>query len=271
MSKNGFLLLLLALAVGFSSCRTKRTIIKAPIKEFGEQYLLEKMEMAETRFDYLSARCNISLTTDRKSKMDFKGQLRIKKDSIIWISLSPAFGIEVARMIVTPDSVKFINRLDKTYFDDDFSFINTYFSSTIDFDVFQALITGNDLSWYDDDNFHASIDAMDYRLSASKRTKRKRYLKKEDTPNFLVQNIWLSPETFKILRINLKEFGDETKKLQAEYDLFQTINGQLFPTSMNFELGGAVKTKLFIECSRLEVDQSLSFPFRIPDNFTKIK
>lgn len=271
MSKNVLFLVLLAVMLGFSSCHSKRAIIKTPIKEMGERYLLEKMEEAETRFDYLSARCNISLTTDRKTKMDFKGQLRIKKDSIIWISLSPAFGIEVARMIVTPDSVKFFNRLDKTYFDDDFSFINSYFSSTIDFDVFQALITGNDLSWYDDDTFKASIDAMDYRLSAAKRTKRKRYLKQEDTPNFLVQNIWLNPETFKILRINLKEFGDETKKLQADYSQFQPINSQLFPTSMIFELGGAVKTSLMIDCSRIEVDQPLSFPFRIPDNFTKMK
>ncbi len=271
MNKRIALIVLIAFTLAITSCRTKRALIKAPLKERGEMFLIEKMNTAETKFDYFNSRCTITLSTDRKTKLDLKGQIRIKKDSIIWISLSPAFGIEVARMIVTVDSVRFINRLDKTYFDDDFSFIKTAFSSTIDFDLFQALLTGNDLSWYDDDNFKASVDAMEYRLTAAQRNKRKRYLKQQDTTKFLVQSIWLDPETFKIRRLHIKEFGDENIRLQAQYDRFQALNGQLYPSSLKFELSGAVKATIQIECSRMEVNSAVSFPFRIPETFSRIQ
>jgi hypothetical protein len=259
------------LLLAFSGCKTKRAIIKAPLKTKGEVYLLEKMEGAETKFDYFSARCNITVITDRKSKTEFRGQVRIQKDSVIWVSLSPALGIEAARLLITPDSVKFINRFDKTYFNDDYTFINSFFTSTIDFDIFQALFTGNDLSWYDDDNFRASIDAMEYRLSATNRTKRKRYLKQKDTPNMLVQNIWLDPESFKIVKLSLKEFGDENKRLQAEYSNFQTINGQMIPASLTFEVHSGQKTIVQVEYSRIETGVPQVFPFKIPENFSKMK
>lgn len=259
------------LLLSFSACKTKRAIIKAPLKTEGEQFLLGKMEEAETKFDYFSAKCNITVINDNKSKTEFRGQVRIQKDSIIWISLSPALGIEAARLLITPDSVKFINRFDKTYFNDDFTFINSFFSSTIDFDIFQALFTGNDLSWYDNDNFRASIDAMEYRLSATNRTKRKKYLRQKDTPNMLVQNIWLDPQNFKIVRLSLIEFGDENKKLQAEYSNFQTINGQIIPGDLTFEVHHGRKTIVQVQYSRIETGIQQDFPFRIPDNFTKMK
>ncbi len=258
-------------ALFLGSCRSKRAIIRAPLKEMGEQYLLEQMEKAETKFEYFNARCAISVVGDKKNKIDLKGQIRIKKDSIIWMSLSPAFGIEVARLVVTEDSVRFINRLDKTYFDDDFSFIQQMFSSTIDFDLFQALLTGNDLSWYDDENFKASVEAMEYRLTAAQRVRRKRYLKQQDTAKFLVQSIWLNPDNFKINRLNIKEFGDETKRMQACYDAFEPINGQLFPSSIRFDISGAAKAGLRLECNKMEIDQPLEFPFRIPENYQKMK
>ena len=271
MNKKICFLLILTFCLVFSSCRSKKALIKAPLKEYGELYLLKKMMESETNFDYFSGKCSISLSTDPTRKLDVKAQIRIKKDSIIWISLSPAFGIEVARIVVTTDSVKFINRLEKTYFEDDFSFINTHFSSTIDFDVFQAVLTGNDLAWYDDDNFRASVDNPEYRLSSTKRGKRKRYLKQNDTTKFLVQSLWLHPESFKITRLKLKEFGDETKQLNATYSDFQKIDNQIFPSVIHFELRGAMKANVKINFTKIDLNQQLDFPFRIPDNFSEIR
>ena len=43
-------------------------------------------------------------------------QLRMRQDSVIWISVSAILGLEAARIHLTPDSVKLINRLNSTYF-----------------------------------------------------------------------------------------------------------------------------------------------------------
>lgn len=253
------------------ACTTPRSIIKAPLKSQGESYLLEKMSAAETKFTSLNTRINITLVDEKKSKTNLNGQLRILKDSIIWISLSPALGIEAARLVLTQDSIKFINRLDKTYFVGDFNFVNQIFGTTVDFDMVQAIITGNDMENYDKENFRGSIDQLEYKLSATNRLKRKKILKQTDTPNVLVQNIWLDPSTFKITRINLKEFNNENIKLQATYSDFETINNQLIPQSIQFELHGGKKLNLFFNYSKIEIDNRLSFPFKVPDSFNKMK
>ena len=259
------------LRVAAIACTTPRSIIKAPLKSQGESYLLEKMSAAETKFTSLNTRINITLVDEKKSKTNLNGQLRILKDSIIWISLSPALGIEAARLVLTQDSIKFINRLDKTYFVGDFNFVNQIFGTTLDFDMVQAIITGNDMENYDKENFRGSIDQLEYKLSATNRLKRKKILKQTDTPNVLVQNIWLDPSTFKITRINLKEFNNENIKLQATYSDFETINNQLIPQSIQFELHGGKKLNLFFNYSKIEIDNRLSFPFKVPDSFNKMK
>jgi hypothetical protein len=253
------------------SCKTQRSIIKEPLKSEGEKFLIDKMADAEFKYTYFNARCNVTLIDDKKNSTELRGQLRIQKDSIIWISLSPALGIEAARLMVTNDSIRFINRIDKTFFEGDISLVNNYFLTTIDFDILQALITGNDIEGYEDGNFRASIDAMQYRLTATNRVKQKKYLKQKDTPNVLVQNIWLNPNNFKIMSLNIKEFGEENKRLQAFYDDFETINGQMVPASINFELQGGKKINLKIKYSRIELDILQTFPFKIPDNYTEMK
>lgn len=256
-----------------SGCRSTRNVMKAPLKSADEMFLLEKMASAETRFDFYNARTNVTIINENKSKTELRGQVRIKKDSIIWISLSPALGIEAARLMLTTDSIKFISRLDKQYFVGDYQFIEEQFGTTIDFDMVQALITGNDLESYEDANFRASVDRSEYQLSATKRLKTRKSIKqKNDTPHVLVHNIWLQPETFKIVKIDLKEFNDETKKLEAAYSEFTEINGQYVPGRIDFKLhGGKNKLDLQLVFSKVELDTEQQFPFKIPDNYSKMK
>lgn len=263
--------ILLLLVVGFSSCKSKRSLIKAPLKAAAEQFLLDQMKQNEVDFHFFNARTTVSYSGDARNKIDLKGQIRIQKDSLIWISLSPMLNIEAARIVITPDSVKFFNRIDKTYFVGDYAFIHSNFSSTINFDMLQSLLLGNDLSWYETDGFRASVDGGEYRLSATKRKQKKRQIKQQEGQGLLVHNIWLQPETFKIVKLNIREYGDDNKKLNANFDSFTDVNGQMIPADLNFEISADKKIKLRMQYSRIELDQNSGFPFRIPDNFTKLK
>ncbi len=40
----------------------------------------------------------------------------MEKDKAIFLSVAPFLGIEVARVLITPDTVKFINRLQSRFF-----------------------------------------------------------------------------------------------------------------------------------------------------------
>jgi hypothetical protein len=266
-----FGLLFILILAGLQSCKTKRAIIKKPLKEQGETFLLEKMAASELDFESFSARCAVTVITDKKSKTDFRGQLRIQKDSIIWMSLSPALGIEVARLMITQDSIWFINRIDKTYFRGDYDFINSFFQTTVDFDILQALLLGNDMVDYEDENFRASIDAMDYRLSANRRAQKKKLLRDEESPNILVQNIWLNPDHFKIVKVNLKEFGEENKQLEVRYSRFGAVHDQLMAGMLEMLLQAEKKLQITMQYNGISIDESLKFPFNIPSKYDKMR
>ena len=100
-------ILILPLLLSLFSCKTTRSVIKDPIREEGSDYLFNQLKKNEMKFEWLSVKFSASYIEDKK-KISFRGQMRIKRDSIIWVSISPALGIEMARLVITNDSIKFI-------------------------------------------------------------------------------------------------------------------------------------------------------------------
>jgi len=266
-----FFLGIILLTLILFSCKTTRTIIKEPIKEYGADYLFEQLKKNELKFNFFSAKFSIVYIND-KNKVSFRGQIRIKKDSLIWISFSPALGIEVARLMITDDSVRFINRINDTYFIGDYDFVNDFLETNIDFDIIQSFITGNDFTYYENGKFRASIDSKEYRLSTAARSKLKKYVKEsEENPKVFIQTIWLNPENFKISQVHIKEIKKENIKLEAIYDDFIFIDQQLFPSNINFHVLAENNIKLSVDYSKIIINKPLRFPFKIPRKFTQIQ
>lgn len=254
-----------------SSCASKRKLIKQPLKEYGEAFLIEKMQDSETRFEYFAARCNISLKSD-KAQTELKGQIRMRYDSVIWISLSPALGIEVARLMISTDTIRFLNRLEKNYFEGDYALITGFLGTSIDFNMVQALILGNDFAYYENNTFRASVDNNQYRLSTTGRQKLKKYLKQSETPDILVQSLWLSPENYRIKKIHLKEFGDENQRLHIDYVEHEQVSGNYFPSKIHMEvIKQNNRFDLVIELNAIEINKSQTFPFKVPERFQKLQ
>lgn len=265
LRKLGLALLMLVIAC---ACSTKRQIIMEPLKEARSAFLIDELAKNELRFSWFSAKFSIDYIYDKKLT-EFKGQIRVRKDSVIWLSFSPALGIEMARLKITNDSVLFINRINKTYLRGDYDFINDYLQTNIDFDILQAIIIGNDFQFYDKTKFRASIDNQEYKLSTAERRKLKKFVKLGETDRAFYQDIWLNPYNYKITRVNLKEIAND-KKLEAYYGKFKDHDGQLFPFNILFEISADEKISVEVVYSRIRIDQSLSFPFTIPSKYERI-
>lgn len=264
------LLIIGSLILVISSCKTVRSVYRAPLKEQGANYLFDQLKNSELQYDFFNAKFNLNFTKNKK-KTSFKGQIRIQKDSLIWVSFSPLLGIEVARMLITTDSVKFINRMNKTYFKGDYKFLNEFLDTNVDFDILQALIMGNDLRHYENGKFRASIDKHQYKLSTAARQKLKRFVKsQEESPQIYIQNIWLDPDNFKISQVTLKEIKKEHKKLQANYEEFQELNAQLFPKNVYFNLQAESRIEVKLAYSKITVNNALNFPFRVPKKYKSV-
>ena len=82
------------------------------IKMMSANNIIKEVDENRFEFDNLEATMGISMKGDNIHSL--KGQLRMQNDSVIWISLSLKIGIEVARVMITDDTIKFVNRNTRT-------------------------------------------------------------------------------------------------------------------------------------------------------------
>lgn len=263
--------ILIVLVVLFSvSCKSTRTTLKKPLKEYGFSYLYSKMLENHVSFDYMNAKFNIEYIEGRKTT-ELRGQLRIKYDSITWLSFSPALGIEAARILLSNDTVKFINRLNKTYFIGEYEILDSLLNTTIDYSILQSMILGNDITQYDVNKYRSSIDGGLYRITIQERRKIKKELKSgEIDSKVLVQNVWLDPNNFRIRKVNLKELGDDNKKLDVTYEDFRQIGDQLFPSKIVINIVSQKSITINVDMLRIELNEPLSFPFKVPKKYERM-
>ena len=266
----GKLLPLFFLILFLTSCKTQRSVIKEPIKEYGADYLFDKLKENELKFDWFSAKFSLDMILDKKNT-SFSGQIRMRKDSVIWITLSPALGIEAARLLITTDSVKFINRINKEYFVGDYYLVNNFLDSNVDFDVLQSILLGNDLTYYEDGKFRATYDSKEYHLVTMERRKLKKHvITWQDEERIFIQNIFLSPETFKITQMKIKEVKKENNKLEATYSDFFRVTDQLFPNHVTYHLTSDKIIDVDLDYSRIRIDEPQQFPFKISSKYSRM-
>ncbi|NVO18614.1 MAG: DUF4292 domain-containing protein [Bacteroidetes bacterium] len=256
----------------FTGCTSSRKAFREPLKEQGAEFLINKLKNNEIKFKTLSAKFSATYSRNKK-KTTISGQLRILNDSIIWISITPMLGIEMARFMLTPDSIKYLNRINSTYMLKDFKYINQLLNKTLDFDMAQAFLTGNDFSLYENNSFRASVDNTAYKLSTSNRHKLKRFVRRsEEEISIPLQDIWLDPLQFKIIKVILKEAERDSRKFTADYAEFVTVSDQQIPASIDYHIEtDKDKIRIKIEFSKIQMDNEISFPFSVPDSYTGIE
>ena len=251
--KNNIIYCIIILAITYSSCKTTRSIIKAPLKEQGSSFLFKKLNENELQYNTFKVSFTANYEKDQK-KISVSGTIRIKKDSLIWCSITPGLGIEAARIAISPDSVKVINKMDGTYVVKDFEFINELINKGLDYDMLQSLIIGNDFSIYEKKSFKAAIENHEYRLSTLRRHRLRKQSKTADSLKGVIpfEQIFLDPTNFKISKVIIKEIDKNNRTFQANYKDPILINKQLVPQSVEFSINdGLNKIHLIMKYSAI--------------------
>jgi len=73
--------------------------------------------------------------------MSFAGALKLAKDSLIWVSLRSTLGIELARVLVTPDSVWLNSKFMKIKEKGDWKLVREWTGYGLDFYALQGILT----------------------------------------------------------------------------------------------------------------------------------
>ncbi len=123
-SKIAFLVLLLTA----TSCASrKKTVAPTPPQTF----------------EWLTANLDIQTEGNGMNFDDLSGQMRMRKDSLIWLSINATLGIEVVRAKVSNDSVWVINRLEKTYLAEPLDSLAMQFGIPLNLPLLQTLLLDN--------------------------------------------------------------------------------------------------------------------------------
>jgi hypothetical protein len=229
----------------------------------------------ENEFDFvwINAKANVESNVDGKEE-SFDIRVRIRKDSAMLISIQYLLGLEVAKILITKDSVKMVNYIQKNYFKGDINFINEVLNADLDFNMLQAVLFGNSAEFYEDDDLKlkpvTDRENCHYLLS----TERKRRLKKlqtgENELKKALQILTLNPENYKIIK---NEFSDPAtnRTFVARYKNFTQKDSVYAPYHVDIDIVAEKKANIKIEYVRIEKNTPQKLSINIPPKYDAIK
>lgn len=137
---------LLLVVLGATACKNnKKNTASTPLPTSAE-LLSGKIADNELPAEWLSATLNINANDGSRSQ-SFAADMRWHKNKAIWLSVYPNIGIkiEVARALVTPDSVQVIDRFNKQYHAHSIQYLRQLIGYPIDFNTLQRIMSGGRL------------------------------------------------------------------------------------------------------------------------------
>ena len=259
-----------------SSCKSKKKLAASKVDTTSRHIdrenarsLKENLKKNEFKFEWLSAKLSTENTLD-SNKTSFTVHMRCRKDSMIWLSITPLLGIEVARAIITKDSVKFVDRIHGEYFTGDYAYISKLLHADLDYEMIQSLLVGNSVAFYEEDEkLRSGIYDGKYLLSTVRKRKFKRVVEQNKELKDPVQGIWLDPSNYKIVRILFNEFNPD-REFDANFSDFQQIDSLLFPHTINYNIKAEKNVVIAIEYSKVTLNKPQPLPFSIPEKYERI-
>jgi hypothetical protein len=242
-----------------------------PMQERSVQELMSKLDSAEFKAVWINAKASVSTIQDG-SETSFNITMRSKRDSIIWISISPLLGIEVARVMITTDSVKFIDRLHGKYQVGSFENINKILQLKANFELVQSLLFGNFFAYKKNENRFNSVYLEDkyYILSSLNKKKLKRSLEEKDLNKSVIQDVFIDDFSYRIKKMQVNDQKID-KVLITDYEDFRVTDAGLFPFKSATKIEADKSFEIKIEYGKVAVGEPQEFPFNVPANYERIR
>ena len=258
-----------------TGCRARRNREAAkptpgkPLVDRSVQDLMEKLNQSSFKADWVSAKASVT-TRGEGSEMSFTVNMRARRDSVIWLSITPLLGIEVARVIITPDSVKMMDRIHSSYTVSNFESINKILQLRVNFEIIQSLLWGNFFAYKKNENRFNSVYTEDkeYVLSSLNKKKLKRSLEEVEPNKQVIQDIYVMEDRFRILSVSVVD-QKINKSLLTTYEDFRDTPGGLFPFKSKTVITAEKNFELQIEYGKLVVGEPQEFPFTIPSSYER--
>ena len=267
-----FLLILICGAILVSSCRSTRKIQSAIstkkdsvevkptsnphedsikfIKDNYNQLLANRLE-----FETFSAKINTDYQGSDGKKYDVNVFVRMKKDSLIWVSVNGALGIEGMRVLIDKDSVYILNKLDKEFQVRSIAYLQEVAALPLDLHTVQQLIVGNPV-FLDSNIVSYSTDGST--ISLLNEGQWFRHLLSMNNNDHLV------------LHSKLDDIDPlRSRTCYLNYSDYETGKGVKFSTNRNISVTEKTKLDVKLNFKQYAFNETLSYPFSVPKNYKR--
>lgn len=241
--------ILIITAVVSISC-SRKTIPTVPVPR--------DVEIEEIDFEYLHGRARMILK-DQNKEREVKANIRIRKDSVIWMNFS-VMGVQGGKALINKDSITVVSTINKEYFVFEFKGLSDRLKFEVNYDIIQAALLGNLIR----------KKSLTDRVSENEQYD----ILEQTKGNVSIVNK-ISKQTKKLESVEMREDGTENK-LSVTYSNFQQVGTKLFPYNGIIDLiytgagGSTSATAITFEYSKAEVgDRELKFPFNIPKKYDR--
>ena len=230
-----------------SACVSSKVFVN-PSSESVDDILMKSHEKA-AKLDWFTA--NLKGKAEyNNSRYPITAQLRMRKDSVIWISVSALLGLEAARIYLTPDSFKVINRLNSSYFIGEVSALSEQYNIPLSFQEIQNTLLACH-SFGKKDNFSLQESDENYTLLAE--SDKTSYI-------FRLSNDYLPQEIISVM--------SDTSSVRLAYADFVNVENQWLPQYIDLEVITNKKSLTAnFSYSKMLINRPKKIKFSIPSSY----
>ncbi len=291
---NPIALTCLALVMVFSGCGTRKAVVQPDARTLapkGVNELLPSIPGHSTSIPrYYSAKADIAYSSGGNSK-NFKAQVRMVWDSAAWMSAVPVLGIEVARAMLTPDSLMFMDKLHDTYWKGDSSQARQRFGVQPSLDLIQEALLGRAIGLDPNDKYRSDREEGMYTLTTKEKRrflraaedispadtlpndrdmrekKLERTLRKAAKREAMVYKYWIDPDSMRVNRVSITDLAHD-RQAEVHYADWTTIDGHVLPAQLELYLSApGQRAVASMRLDHIQLNGPLNLPFRIPEKF----
>jgi hypothetical protein len=208
-------------------------------------------------FNTLAGRVQVVYEDDNKLQ-SITASIRMEKDKKIWIKAS-ILGFTLAKVLITPNRVSYYETVGNTYFDGDFDLLSSFLGTEIDFEKAQAILLGQTIFTITPSKYTSAVVTNKYRIQP-----------KVQPQNF-IHSLFIEPTNFKVYSEIISQPTD-SRVLSIKYNGYDKIEGSYYPSEIIINATqNEANTKIELNYKKIDLNVSVSFPFTIPDGYTKIE
>lgn len=217
--------------------------------------IYQRIDSAKIRFNTFSAKLKVDYEDNEGKTRDFNAFIRIKCDSMIWISINAALGIEAFRVLITPDSVKLLNKLDRVVQLRSMDYLQEVAKLPFDFNTLQQLIIGNPI-YFNEHIVSYSTNGTEMSLvSVSDLFKHLITINTND----------LSIQHSKLDDVDLSR----NRTCDLTYNDYEFKNGIRFSQDRRITVAEKSRLNIDLKFKQYNFNETLTYPFTIPKNYKR--